>query len=122
LIIFQRTKLSMRNITYLCWCNWRAFWSKTFAGSSPRRSCSCTTMFRLTGYLQPRRNWPTWASIVLITHAILWIWPHLITNCSLHWKNNWKVAIFNPTRRSLLPQRLGWTGNLLNFFWVACKS
>jgi histone-lysine N-methyltransferase SETMAR len=36
-------------------------------GSSLRRSCSCTTMPRLTGYLQPRRNWPTWASNVLIT-------------------------------------------------------
>jgi len=38
------------------------------------------------------------------------------------WKNNWKVAIFCPTWRSLLPQRPGWTENLLNFFWVACKS
>jgi len=27
------------------------------AGSSPRVSCSCT-MPRLTGHLQPRRNWP----------------------------------------------------------------
>jgi hypothetical protein len=24
--------------------------------------------------------------------------------------------------RSTLPQRPGWTDNLLNFFWVACKS
>jgi len=23
------------------------------------------------------------------------------------WKNNWKVANFRPTRRSLLPRRLG---------------
>jgi len=38
------------------------------------------------------------------------------------WKNNWKVAIFRPTRRSLLPQRPGWTDNILNCFWVACKS
>jgi len=37
-------------------------------------SCSCTTMPRLTGHLQPRRNWPTWASIILITHPILRIW------------------------------------------------
>jgi hypothetical protein len=28
-------------------------------------------MPRLTGHLQPRRNWPTWASNVLITHPIL---------------------------------------------------
>jgi len=32
------------------------------------------------------------------------------------WKNNWKVATFRPTRRSLLPRRSGWTDNLLNFF------
>jgi len=38
------------------------------------------------------------------------------------WKNNWKVTIFRPTRRSLLPRRPGWTENLLNCFWVACKS
>jgi hypothetical protein len=31
------------------------------------------------------------------------------------WKNNWKVTIFRPTRRP------GWTDNLLNRFWVACK-
>ena len=37
-------------------------------------------------------------------------------------KNNWKVAIFLPTRRSLPPRRLGWTDKFLNFFWVACKS
>ena len=37
------------------------------------------------------------------------------------WKNNWKVIIFRATR-SLLPRRPGWKDNLLNFFWVACKS
>ena len=85
-------------------------------------SCSCTTMPRLTGHLQPRRNWPTWASSVLITHPVLRIWPRRATTCSL-WteKNNWKVTIFHPTRRSLLPQGPGWTDNLLNFFfeWLA---
>jgi len=39
-----------------------------------------------------------------------------------NWKNNWKVGIFCPTRRSLLLRVPGWTDNLLNFFWVACKS
>jgi len=121
LIIFQRAKLSVRSITHLCWCKWRTFWRKNAAGRSPRGSCSCT-MPRLTGHLQPRRNWPTWASNVLITHPILRIWPHQTTICSLDWKKNWKVAIFRPTLRSLLPWRPGWKDNLLNFFWVACKS
>ena len=122
LIIFQRAKVSTRSITHLCWCNWRTFWKKNAAGSSSRGSCSCTTMPRLTGHLQPRRNWPTWASIFLITHSILRIWPRRTTTCSLDWKNNWKVAIFRPTRRSLLPRRPDWTDNFLNFYWVACKS
>ena len=85
-------------------------------------SCSCMAMPRLTRHLQPRRNRPTWASSVLITHPILRIWPHWITACSLDCKNNWKVAIFHLTWRSLLLWRPGWTDNLLNFFWVACKS
>jgi hypothetical protein len=51
----------------------------------------------LTRHLQPRRNWPTWASSVYITHPILHLWPHQATICSLDWKNNWKVAIFLDT-------------------------
>jgi len=50
------------------------------------------------------------------------LWPHQTTICSLDRKNSWKLAIFRPTWRSLLPRRPGWTDNLLNFFWVACKS
>ena len=36
------------------------------------------------------------------------------------WKNNWKVAIFRPTRWSFLLRIPGWTDNVLNFFWMAC--
>ena len=53
LIIFQRAKLSTRSITHLCWRKWRAFWRKNAAGRSPRGSCSCMTIPRLTGHLQP---------------------------------------------------------------------
>jgi len=115
LIIFQRATLSTRSITHLCWCNWRTFWKKNTAESSPRMSCYCTTKPRLTGHLQPRRNWPTWAYNILITHPILRICPRRTTTCSLDWKNNRKVTIFRSTRRSLLPRRPGWTDNLLNF-------
>jgi len=85
-IIFQRAKLLTRSITHLCWCNWRIFWRKNAVGSSPRVSCSCTTMSRLTGHLQPRRNWPTWASNVLIPHPILRIWTRRTTTSSPDWK------------------------------------
>ena len=108
---FQKDKLSTRSITDLCWCNRRALWRKNAAGRSQRGSCSCTTMPRLTGH---------WASSVLITHPIPQIWPRRTTTCSLDRKNNWKFAIFRPTRRSLLPRRPGWTDNILNFFeWLA---
>ena len=88
LIIFKRAKLSTRSITHLCWCSWRTFCRRNAhaAGRSPRGSCSCTTMSWLTGHLQPRRNWPTWASTVLITYPVLRIWPLRTTSCSLDWK------------------------------------
>ena len=111
LITFQRAKLSARSITHLCWCNWRTFWRKNAVVRSSRGSCFCTTMSRLTGHLQPSRNWPTWASSVLITHPILRIWPSRTTTCSLDWKNIWKFAIFHPTQRSFLLRRSGWTDN-----------
>jgi hypothetical protein len=58
------------------------FWRKNTARSSPKGSCFCTTMPRLTGHLQPRRNWPTWAYNILITNSILRIWPRRNTICS----------------------------------------
>ena len=122
LIIFKRAKTSTRSITRLCWCNWRTFWRKSAAGSSSKWSCSCTTMPRLTGHLQPRRNCPTWASSVMITHPIFRIWPRRTTTCSLDWKYNWEVAIFRGMRMSLLLRIPGWTDNFLNFFWVVCRS
>jgi hypothetical protein len=101
LIILQRAKLSTRSITHFCWCKWRTFWRKTLTGRSQSASCSCTTMPWLTGHLQPRRNWPIYDSSVLITHPILRIWPRPTITCSLDWENNWKFAIFRPTRMSL---------------------
>jgi len=90
------------------------FWRKNAEGRSSRGSCSSTTMPRLTEHLQPRRNWPTWASSFLIAHPILRIWTRRTTTFSLDWKK--KVAIFRQTQRSLLPRRSGWTDNLLFFF------
>ena len=86
LIIFQRAKLSTRSITRLCRCNWRTFLRINAAGNSPRPSWSCTKMLRLTGHLQPRRNWPTWSSNFFITHTIFRIWPRWTTTRSLDWK------------------------------------
>ena len=95
LLIDYLPKSQPINAEYLCWCNWRTFRGKNTAGRSPRGSCSCTTMPWLTGHLQPRRNWPTWAPNVLITHPILRIWPCRTITCSLDWKKQLKGHHFS---------------------------
>ena len=115
LIIFQRVKLPTQ-------CNWRTFWRKNAAGRSPRGSCSCTTMPWLTKHLQPRRNWPTWASSVVITHPILWIWPHRTTTCSLDWKKQLKGRHFSSNAEVIAAAETWLDGQPSEFFWVACKS
>jgi len=122
LIIFQRAKLSTRSITHLCCCNCRRFWRKNVARSSSKGSCSCTTMPRLTGYLQPRRNWPTWVSNVSITHPILRIWPRRPTTCSLDWKTIERSPFFvrrggHCCRWDLVGRTAFWI-----LFWVAWRS
>jgi len=93
-----------------------------FEGKTPRENHQvCLVLARQCpvspGTCNPERNWPTWASNVLITHPILRIWSLRNTPCSLDWKNDWKIAILHPTRRSLLPRRPGWKENFLNFFF-----
>jgi len=123
LITFQKAKLSTRSITHLCWCNWTTFWKKNAAGRSPSGSCSCKTMPRLTGHLQPRRNWPTWASSVLITHHILRIWPRRTITCSLGLKKQLKVRHFSSDAEVIAAAET-WLDEQPSefFFWVACKS
>ena len=102
LVIFQTAWLSTRSFTHLWWWNWRTFWRKIPAEISSSWSWPCTRMPRFTGHLQPRSNYPTWASNILTTHPIFRIWPRRTTTCSLDWKekrNNLKVAIFRPTQR-----------------------
>ena len=123
IIVFQRAKLSTRSITHLCWCNWKIFWRKNAAGRSPRGSCSCTSMPRLTGHLQPRTNWPIWASNV-ITHPILRIWPRRTTTCSLDWKKKQsKGRHFSSDAEVIAAAETRLDGQHSEFFfWVACKS
>ena len=51
LSIFERAKLTLLCVIYLCWCNWRIFWSRNAAGISSQCSRSCTKMPRLTGHV-----------------------------------------------------------------------
>ena len=85
-------------------------------------SCSWTTMLRFTGHLQPRRNWPTWASNVLITHPILRIWPLRTTTCSLDWKKQLEVHHFSSDAEVIAAAETWLDGQQSEFFWVAYKS
>ena len=78
-------------------------------------------MSRLAGHLQSKRNWPTWASSVLINHPILRNWPPRTNACSLDWRNNWKLAIFLPTHSSFPSRGLCWTDKFL-IFWVFLQN
>jgi len=116
LIIFQRAKLSMPSITHLCWCNWRTFWRKNAAGNVTKGVLFLHDNFpalqafatqKKMAYLgfQCLDHPPYSPDLALLDYHLF---PGL--------KNNWKVAIFRPMRRSLLPWRPGWMDNLLNFF------
>ena len=68
--------------------------------------------------LQPRRNRPTWASNVLITHPILRIGPRRTATCSLDWKTIEKSPFF--IRRGGHCCRGDLVGRKMSeFFWLA---
>ena len=127
LIIFQRAKISTRSITYRCWCNWRTFWRKNAAAWSPMRSCSCTTMSRLTGHLQPRRNWSTCASNVDhppyspdLASSDYHLFPGLkktIERSPFFVRRGGRCC-----RGYLVGRTTFWIYIYIYFFWVACRS
>ena len=119
MISFQRAKLSRQCITHPCWCNWRTFWRKPAAGRSPRGSVLVRQCPGSPGTCNPEETGlpglpMSWSPTLLSGSGPVGLPPVPWTE-----KNSWKVAIFLPTRRSLLPRKPGWTGNFLNFFaWL----
>jgi len=89
---------------------------KRQGGSSPKGSCSCTTLPRLTGHLQPTTNWPTCAFNVLISHPILRIWPRLTTACSLDWKKQLKDHHFSSDAEVIAAVKTWLDGRISEFF------
>ena len=73
-------------------------------------------MPRLTGYLQSRRSWPTWASSVLITHPILRIWPRRATTHSLDWKKKLKGRHFSSDAEVIAAAETWLDGQPYEFF------
>ena len=86
------------------------------AERSPRGSCSCTTVPWLTGHLQPRRNWPTWASIVLITNPILQIWPRQTTTMFPGLKKQLQGRHFSSNAEVIAAAETWLDGQLSEFF------
>ena len=82
---------------------------KRRAGRSPRGSCSCTTTPRLTGCLQPRRNWPLRPAIPLLPV------PWTVKTIE---RSSFFVRRGGHCCRGDLVERT----NFWIFFWVACES
>ena len=80
------------------------------------------TMPRLTGHLQPRRNWPTWASIVLINHPILWIWAPLDYHLFPGLKKELKVHHFLSDTEVIADAKTWLDGQLSEFFWSGLQK
>ena len=85
-----------------------------------QQSLVLTTMPQLTRHLQPRRNWPTWASSVLITHPILRMWSHRTTPVPWTEKTIGRSPFFirrggNCCRRDLVGRTTFW----IFFGWLA---
>jgi len=120
LIIFQRAKLSTRSITFLCWCNWNILKEK-------RRGKVTKGVLFFHDNVPAHRALSTRKKLAYLGFHCLDHPPYSPDLAPLDYhlfpglKKNWKVAIFLPTRRSLLPRRPGWTDNLMIFFfeWLA---
>ena len=123
LTVFHRAKLSTRSITHLCSC-WKLkeiLRNKANpVGMSKSGFCSWTTIFWLNRHLQPRRNWPTWPSNVLITHFISRIWHRRATSCSLDWKNIWNFDISFRRSKKCIEVCGEYVENILSLLAVAC--
>ena len=122
LIIFQRAKLSTRNINHPCWCNWRTFWRKNSVGISQSGSCSCMAMPGSPGTCNPEETGLPGLPVSWSTPPpILWMWPPRTTTCSLEWKNTNEMSPF-----FVRPGGHCWRGDLVGrtkiwifFEWLA---
>jgi hypothetical protein len=91
-------------------------------GRSSRGSCSCTTMPRLTGHLQPGRNWPTWSLTPLdhppdspdLAPSDYHLFPGL--------KKQLKGRHFSPDAEVIAAAETWLDGQPSDFFLVACKG
>jgi hypothetical protein len=121
LIIFQRAELSTRSITYLCWCNWRTFWRKSTVGKFTKVVLFLHDNAPAHWALATQKKLAcltTWASNVLITHRILWIWPHWTTPIPCTKRTIEKSPFFAQHEGNCCCRYVfGWMQNILKFFF-----
>jgi len=115
MIIFQGAKLSMQSITHLCWCNWR-----TFRKEKCHRKVTKGVLF-LHNNAPAHRALATQKKLAYLGFQCLNHPPYSLDLAPSDYHlfpglKKWKVPIFCPMRRSLLPRRPGRTDNILNFF------
>ena len=96
--IFQRSKLSTRSIIYLCWYKWRtATKGVLFLHDNAPAHRALATQKKVAYLAFQCLDHPTYFPDLAPSDY------HLCSGL----KNNWKFAIFHPTRRSMLPRRPG---------------
>jgi len=103
-----------RGVLLICWCNWRTFWRKKAAGSSPRWSCSCTTNPAHWAIASQKKL--AYLGFQFIDHPPYSpdLAPsnyHLIPGL----KKQLKGRHFSSDVEVILLWKLGWTDNFLNF-------
>ena len=91
------------------WC----VWSRVSNAVTTLRIVHTVCDRRRVRFFLPHKQW---SEFLLIDTAFLLYRGADKSLARPDWKNNWKFAIFRPSRRSLLSWRPGWTDNLLIFF------
>jgi len=108
LIIFQRAELSTRSITHLWTPRGGHQGSLVLPRQCPGSPGTCNPdETGLPGFPV------SWSPTLFSGSGPVRLPPVPWTE-----KNNWKVSIFRPTRRSLQLRRPAWTDNVLNFLFV----
>jgi len=123
LIIFQRTKLSTRSITHICWCNLRTFWRKNAARMSPKG------IFFLYDNAPAHRALATQKKLVYLGFQCFHHPPYSpdLAQSDYHLfpvlKKQLKGRHFSSDAEVIAAAETWLDGQLSEFFfWVACKS
>jgi len=120
-LMFQSAKLSIRSITHPRWCKWRTFWKKN-ASSNFIKFVLYSHNFASAHMTAATHNKLAYPGLQILDHPNYS--PDLVQSEYHHFpgpKKQLKDRHFSFLEGSIACRRPGWTGNILNFFWVAWK-